>query len=358
MLWITLSCAGPKANPRAVPIEVAAPPSVVKANPRLPAWDSGAQGYGVRGPMPPLELAWEKELTAQATGLVPWQGGVALSSAQVLISLSAQGQPLWTELEGRSDLGLVDGALIAISETELRRCGDPSCQTPEPTLLAAPLQGPPVAVGTAEVMLTRAGTLPQWALDLGSPPAANLVTDGLQIYIATEGGELVAAGPPGELWRSNLGGPGQSRPLYFQERVYAASAPHSVATGQLNCFDMEGALIWRHELDFGPIGGLALWDQAVLVVDARGVVQAFDWDTGALRWRTELSAGAVTDLSVAQGRGYLGLSDGTLRVLDLDDGGEWGRFELGAPLALPPVVLEGLVVVALTDKRMVALRAK
>lgn len=358
MFWITLSCAGPKANPRAVPIEVAAAPAPAKANPRLPAWDSGAQGYGVRGPIPPLQIAWQQELTAQATGLVPWQGGVALSSAQALVSLSAQGVPLWTELIGRSDLGLVDGRLVALSESELRRCGDPSCQVPDPLALAEPLQGPPVSVGTAEVMLTRSGTLPQWSLDLGSPPAADLVTDGLQIYIATQGGELVAAGPPGELWRANLGGPGQSRPLYFQERAYAASAAHSVAQGQLNCFDMQGELVWRHELDSEPIGGLAVWDQAILVVDAGGVVQAFEWDTGALRWRTELSAGAVTDLSVAQGRGYLGLSDGTLRVLDLDDGGEWGRIELGTPLILPPVVLEGLVVAALRDRRVVGIQAK
>jgi hypothetical protein len=358
VFWITLSCVGPKANPRTVPIEAPAPAVEAKASPRLPAWDSGAQGYGVRGPIPPLQLHWQWELYSAPTGLVPWQDGVALSTSEVLMSVDQAGQLLWKERRGQVDLGLVDGRLVALSEGELRRCGDPSCQTPDLVPLPAPLQGPPVAVGTAEVMLTRAGTLPQWALDLGSPPAANRVTDGLQIYIATEGGELVAAGPPGELWRSNLGGPGQSRPLYFQERAYAASAAHSVATGQLNCFDMEGALIWRHELDSGPIGGLAVWDEAVLVVDAKGVVQAFEWDTGALRWRTELSAGAVTDLSVAQGRGYLGLSDGTLRVLDLDDGGEWGRFELGAQLVLPPVVLEGLVVVALADKRVMALRAR
>ncbi len=358
MLWILLSCAGPKANPRAVPIDVAPPSENARANPRLPAWDSGAQGYGVRGPIPPLQVAWSLPLQGKPTGLVPWQGGVAISSSQQLLVLDAQGSQQWREAQGYLGLGLVDGSLVALSEGSLRRCGDPTCQSAVSTPLDTPLQGPPVAVGTSEVRLTQAGTLPQWSLDLGALPAADLVTDGLQIYIATQSGELVAAGPPGELWRANLGGPGQSRPLYFQERAYAASAAHSVATGQLNCFDMRGQLIWRQALDSQAIGGLAIWDGAILMVDATGVAMAFEADTGALRWRTELSAGAVTDLSVAMGRGYVGLSDGTLRVLDLDDGGEWGRFELPAPLALPPVVLEGQVVAVLADRQVLSLRAR
>lgn len=358
MLWILLSCAGPKVNPRAVPIEVAAPADQAPSNPRLPAWDSGAQGYGVRGPIPPLEVAWAVPLDGKPSGLVPWRDGVAISSSQHLWVLDGQGALQWEEDQGYTSLGLVDGALVALSEHSLRRCGDPSCQSASSTPLDIPLQGPPVAVGTGEVRLTQAGTLPQWSLELGSLPAADLVTDGLQIYIATQGGELVAAGPPGELWRANLGGPGQSRPLYFQERAYAASAAHSVATGQLNCFDMQGELIWRQALDSQAIGGLGVWDGAILMVDATGVAMAFEADTGALRWRTQLSAGAVTDLSVAMGRGYVGLSDGTLRVLDLDDGGEWGRFELPAPLALPPVVLEGQVVAVLEDRQVVSLKAR
>lgn len=134
-------------------------------------------------------------------------------------------------------------------------------------------------------------------------------------------------------------------------QVLVASAfldKERVGARALFCLDAKtGAELWQAPLTVNPWGGPAVQGKLVvitgstipydpaLVKGAKGVVAAFDLDTGAPRWKKELPGGALACAALTKELAVVPCTDGKVRAYSLATGALRWTFIGGAPFFAP-----------------------
>jgi outer membrane protein assembly factor BamB len=158
------------------------------------------------------------------------------------------------------------------------------------------------------------------------------------------------------VWRAALPGPGLGAPANRDGVVYASFGTHEGSAGGLAAFSSEtGTPMWTHTSTLEPGAGPAV-GELVLLPGKDSRVSALDPTTGTLRWEFEAFGEFTAVPSIAGHSAYAGNGDGKVYRLDLADGGEAWVTELGSAVTGDPVIAGGLLVVGLTNGRVVAFR--
>jgi len=213
-----------------------------------------------------------------------------------------------------------------------------------------PLQGELVWVARhGEVVADTGWSAPSSDSAIGVP-----ASDEEQVYFATGTGEVVAASRARARWRTVLPGPVVGGLVSSDGMVFAAYLGQLGRPGGVAAIASDsGAVAWRTPLSYDPASGPAL-GRVVVVPDRGGEVVGLDVATGSVLWRTEVAGAASTTPAFGAYGLYFGNADGRLHRLDPDDGGEIWSIDLGATPSADPVVLDGHVVVGLSDGSLVA----
>ncbi len=145
-------------------------------------------------------------------------------------------------------------------------------------------------------------------------------------------------------------------------KVLVASAfleKEKVGDRALHCLNADtGEPIWRAELGINPWGGPSVDGNVVVVTGstisydpkllkgARGIIAAFELDTGKPLWKKEFPGGILGCAALAQGLAIFTCTDGKVRGLSLKDGERRFLYDAKAPIFAPPAVVAQTVYVA------------
>lgn len=92
-------------------------------------------------------------------------------------------------------------------------------------------------------------------------------------------------------------------------------------TETLVFLDKNGQLLWEHtyeDIVYGEVG--ALMDCILFVFRGKGVVEAFDVETGAFLWKIEVRGTKITDITVYEERLYICANDGMVYCITMEHG--------------------------------------
>jgi len=274
----------------------------------------------------PLEERWSQPFDdSRALTGAPLPAGRSLYltvPAEGLVRLNAEdGIPVWTfaTLPGETCGPLAAAGDLLVFATDAGR-----------VTAVSPDDGPRVAW---EVMLDETGP--------GRPTA-----DGGAIYLPTAGGTVSAleARDGGLRWRHRTGEPMVAAPLADRERnrVYCVSL-----NGTVLALDAEsGVAAWRYDTG-SPIRGQPLLAGERLYVGCDdGRFHCLEAENGETRWIKPTGA-AIRTPAAADGKLVIfGSWDGFLYALDQRSGRTRWKAELPNRIDLPPVCIDGLVLLA------------
>ena len=129
--------------------------------------------------------------------------------------------------------------------------------------------------------------------------------------------------------------------------------------GRLACFDMSnGNLLWAK--DVSSALGLALDNKAVYVTDDKGVVHAFDRQSGGSLWKQDKLINRPVSAPFVR-QGHIIVTDGTggVHVLSKEDGALRGRIDIGGGLVSAPMqALDNGVLIQTRRGALVAISAE
>jgi outer membrane protein assembly factor BamB len=135
--------------------------------------------------------------------------------------------------------------------------------------------------------------------------------------------------------------------------VYTGSA--DITGGVISLSRTTGEIRWSGTFGGNPGAAPALGD--LLVVPGRnGELVGLDPSHGGVRWETPGYGGFTIQPALTEGTAYAGNADGRIHRVDLHDGGEAWAVELGATVTGDPVIVDGHLIVGLTDGRLVCLK--
>ena len=134
-----------------------------------------------------------------------------------------------------------------------------------------------------------------WRLNLGTPIAAGVGSDGQTAAVITSGNQLVAVVDGKERWRVRLPARSFTAPLVAGERVFVLSADRAVLA-----FDGKtGARLWTQSRPAEPLvlsqTGALLAVGDTLVAGLAGRLTGLNPDSGAVRWETPVATSRGTN---------------------------------------------------------------
>lgn len=324
------------------------------------AWESGARHYKAKDPAGSPRVAWRVDLgtplvhplmtdgqaiyttgngevfSVDAAGAERWRARVEASAG---VSVRASGVAVPTTQDTILELELERGTIARTHVAGGVVAGHP-----------LPLQGELVWVTDGGQVVAESGWMaPGSDSALGTPSA-----DDMHVYFGTRTGEVVAASRARARWRAILPGPivgglVSADGMVFAAYIGAMGRPGGVAAIAAD----SGTVAWRIPLTEDPIAGPAL-GRILVVPDRSGEVVGLDPATGDVLWRSEVAGAPSTSAAFGEFGLYIGNADGRLHRFDPDDGGEIWSIQLGATPSADPIMLDGLVVVGLTDGSLVA----
>jgi outer membrane protein assembly factor BamB len=166
-----------------------------------------------------------------------------------------------------------------------------------------------------------------------------------------------------KLWSTGVGD-GQGKGLYRLqpvidgERVYAASAEGEVKAIERG----RGKTLWDTELDIELSGGVGVYEQAVFVGSADGIVIKLNAEGGAVEWQTQLS-GEILSPPQADGRVVVAQTyDGRLQGLDFTSGEKLWTYDSNVPVLTirgtsTPILRNGVAYAGFANGRVSAFNA-
>ena len=166
-----------------------------------------------------------------------------------------------------------------------------------------------------------------------------------------------------KLWSTGVGN-GQGKGLYRLQpvidgdRIYAASAEGEVKAVERG----RGKTLWDIELDVELSGGVGVYDQAVFVGSADGIVIKLNAEGGAVEWRTQLS-GEILSPPQADGRVVVVQTyDGRLQGLDFASGEKLWTYDSNVPVLTirgtsTPILRNGVAYAGFANGRVSAFNA-
>lgn len=126
----------------------------------------------------------------------------------------------------------------------------------------------------------------------------------------------------------------------------------------LYCLDAStGSIRWRQALPLNPWGGPSVVGKTIVVggssigyypkqlKGARGMVAAYDLDTGKPLWNKKLTGGVVSSVSLTDDLAIATATDGKVRAFSLKDGLKRWIYDNKTPYFAPPAVAGGVVYV-------------
>jgi outer membrane protein assembly factor BamB len=177
-------------------------------------------------------------------------------------------------------------------------------------------------------------------------------------------------------WREDLGGPGNSTPIFSEGTLYVTAQNQEQTRVVLFAIDAEsGSQKWSHESAefpslraeigigtstpywkeaFGP--SPALSGEHVVYAAFGGPIHAVHAETGEEVWKASAGDHAPTSVSVADGVIYIGNRDGHLYALDAETGKLKWKFDAGSPVTGDPAIHDGLVLFGCEDGALYALK--
>lgn len=338
------------APPEPEPVEEAAPP---------PPSSWRASVY----PGPPLLRApvekWSRMLPGPVTEPVTSDGERVYAVVEGRVYCFAlDGTPLWDIRSLASGgVAVTDQGPVVGTETGKLLVLDPkNGATLRSTVGGGPVRGLPVQLPTSVGWVTVHGVLSStadWGREVAVSAAGPAAADGDTLYVATLEGSLVAAGRDGVLWKATLPAPAVEGPSLDAERIYVPVSATPGHPGGVVAFDRAGNEVWRRQTEFQPGGALAVGTH-VYVPDKDGHVYALDRATGSVVWAAEGFGEFGAQPVVIDGQVYAGNGDGALYRID-DDGGVVWKAPVGAAVTGEPVAVGGMLVLGLSNGRLVAL---
>lgn len=206
--------------------------------------------------------------------------------------------------------------------------------------------------GRIEVVEVMSGRVVGTGPTTGSRLAVPIV-DGAHLVTALAGGQVVAepTAPEGSSWASSV------TPLAACTAVGAGDAVLVSDGDEVRAHDtLTGVRRWVAHPEGGTTGELTAGAGVVVSVSPAGLITALDGVDGTARWVASaggqpLGSAVVVDDNVVVGGGHtVGLAGDTragyLRALDVEDGARRWFVNTVGPLAHPPSVAEGRVIVA------------
>ena len=214
-------------------------------------------------------------------------------------------------------------------------------------------------VGTAEGIAAvdaRDGDL-RLKRDLGATVSGAPAVQNDRLFVATQGGRLVALG---------IGGPGDSNPAEASVRwevsldapvrsgpaVAGGAVIVATESGRVASYTVGGDRRWERTLDSEMYGGTAATSERVYVGTSTGEVVALERSDGSVAWRAS-AEGAVHGTPAVGGGGdderetvYVGDHAGTLSAFAGGSGDVRWRLSLGQWVDAPPAIGHGAVFVA------------
>lgn len=166
-----------------------------------------------------------------------------------------------------------------------------------------------------------------------------------------------------KLWSTGVGD-GQGKGLYRLqpvidgERIYAASAEGEVKAIERG----RGKTLWDTELDIELSGGVGVYEQAVFVGSADGIVIKLNAEGGAVEWQTQLS-GEILSPPQADGRVVVAQTyDGRLQGLDFTSGEKLWTYDSNVPVLTirgtsTPILRNGVAYAGFANGRVSAFNA-
>lgn len=358
---------------------------------------SGGSNLPPPEPLPPnpqalkVALVWSQNVggggDGQLLGLAPGTQDdlVAAASAHgnVMVFDAATGKRQWSRhVKGRLSAGPAIGAGIVVVTKRNGNVVALDAKTGAPKwnqFIGAPVIANPAIGSDVVAVKTIAGTLiglsPEtgeelWTVNENVPSLTlrfdtrPLIADGV-VYAGFADGKVAAVNPETgkELWRKQIA-QGQGGNLVADMvdvgglLAYAAGDLY-VATyqGRLAALDASsGQVLWGR--DVSSYTGVTLDAAHVYVADAEGRVSAFDLVTGVPEWSNDKLG--YRGLSVAVPFGpvvAVGDKKGYLHFIDRDKGTYLDRVHVSdGAIRMPPVVVDGLLIVLDGDGRLAAYR--
>ena len=166
-----------------------------------------------------------------------------------------------------------------------------------------------------------------------------------------------------KLWSTGVGD-GQGKGLYRLQpvidgdRIYAASAEGEVKAVERG----RGKTLWDTELDIELSGGVGVYEQAVFVGSADGIVIKLNAEGGAVEWQTQLS-GEILSPPQADGRVVVVQTyDGRLQGLDFTSGDKLWTYDSNVPVLTirgtsTPILRNGVAYAGFANGRVSAFNA-
>ncbi|MEW6764229.1 MAG: outer membrane protein assembly factor BamB [Pseudomonadota bacterium] len=166
----------------------------------------------------------------------------------------------------------------------------------------------------------------------------------------TKLGEFSASFSPRELWTSSSASADSQDMLALAPYVIQGTLVAVDARGVVAAYDSQtGDARWRHDLGFAVAGGVGGGNGLVIISGREGEVAALDLNSGEPRWKVDTGSLISAPAAVAAGRVALRGGDGRLLVLDADSGVRlWADSRPVPPLSLRgtsrPLLLEDAVI--------------
>ncbi|MBK5204612.1 MAG: outer membrane protein assembly factor BamB [Polaromonas sp.] len=129
-----------------------------------------------------------------------------------------------------------------------------------------------------------------WRLDLNTPIAAGVGSDGKVVAVVTRANEVVALQDGRELWRQKLGAQAFTAPFVAGARVFVLAADRSV-----NAFDGQtGRKLWVQQRPSEPLvlrqSGVMLAVGDTLVLGLAGRMAGLNPANGSIRWEAPIAS--------------------------------------------------------------------
>lgn len=228
-----------------------------------------------------------------------------------------------------------------------------------PVWTLAPLPGetcgPPVETNDLLVFATDAGRITAvnpdvprvaWEVMLDENGTGRPAAAGGTVYVPTDGGTVSAldAATGGLRWRHRTGEPMTAAPLADPDRglVYCTSL-----AGTVYALEAEnGVVAWRYDAGSAVHGKPLLAGERLFVGSDDGRFHCLKADDGTPRWIKPTGAAVRTPATAEADLVLFGSWDGFLYALDQRSGRTHWKAELPNRIELPPVCIDGLVLLA------------
>ncbi len=344
---------------------VMAPPTVAAAPVDEPpasdfAWHTGARKYDAADPAGSPGVVWRVEIgSALVHPLVTDGKQVCGVGAGSVFCIDSDGTEIWrSPVDATGGVGLREAGVAVPTANNTIVDLDRERGTVSATHEAGGVAtGWPVPVGGELVWVTEEGKVVSeagWTAPASDSAVGLPASDGLHIYFGTKTGEVVAASRARARWRAVLPGSIVGGLVSADGMVYAAYTGELGRPGGVAALVADsGAIAWRTPLTDDPTAGPAL-SHVLVVPDRSGEIVGLDPATGDVNWRVSVAGAPSTSAAFGRFGLYIGNADGRLHRFDPDDGGEVWAVPLGATPSANPVIIDGKVVVGLTDGSVVA----